>query len=128
MIFILRTKVEENRTPITEQLAKLNGSSSEMIMISEKPVAADKVAAMVEESRTIQVYIYCGLVAALFVVSLIRNSAFLNICLNSSIELHRRLFHGVMRASMRFFEVNPAGRVLNRFAKDIGNTKYFIKK
>lgn len=92
-------------------------------MISEKPVDADTVSAYIENSRNIQVYIYCALVTALFIVSLIRNSAFLNICLNSSIVLHRRLFQGVMRAAMRFFEINPAGRVLNRFAKDIGKSE-----
>jgi len=70
--------------------------------------------------RDLQIIVYSSLVAALFVVSLIRTAGFLVMCLNSSVKLHSMLFDGVLRAPMRFFEVNPVGRVLNRFAKDCG--------
>ncbi|CAL8127054.1 unnamed protein product [Orchesella dallaii] len=117
------TKMEESRAPISAQIAELNSTDQEIIItVSDKPMAinASEVLDYIEGSRTTQVYIYCGLVGTLFIVSLIRTAAFLNMCLNSSIQLHKRLFQGVLRAGMRFFEINPAGRVLNRFAKDIG--------
>lgn len=115
-----RTKVEEERAPLIQEIARLNSTEDRYIMVSSESMSIEDVSQYIEDNRTVQVYIYCGLVGILFVVSLIRNSAFLNVCLNSSIELHRRLFKGVLRAGMSFFEMNPAGRVLNRFAKDIG--------
>ncbi|ODN02105.1 Multidrug resistance-associated protein 4 [Orchesella cincta] len=121
--FGLLTKVEERRAPISEKIAELNSTDQQIfITVSEIPVAynASEVSAYIESSRTFQAYIYSGLVGTLFIVSLIRTAAFLNMCLNSSVTLHKRLFQGVLRAKMRFFELNPAGRILNRFAKDIG--------
>jgi len=61
--------------------------------------------------RNNQVYIYTGIIGALFVVSLSRTAGFMKACLRSSISLHRSLFHGVLRAPMRFFEVNPIGKI-----------------
>jgi len=122
-----RTKVEESRAPISEQIANLNSTQEQIVItVSDKPVTvnASEVSEYIENDRTFQAYIYCGLVGTLFVVSLVRTAAFLNMCLNSSVQLHRKLFQGVLRAGMRFFELNPAGRVLNRFAKDIGTIKF----
>ena len=34
--------------------------------------------------------------------------------------LHDRAFHSVMQCSIRFFDTQPIGRILNRFTKDIG--------
>lgn len=36
-------------------------------------------------------------------------------------KLHDKLFRGVTRAAMVFFNNNPSGRILNRFSRDIGN-------
>lgn len=30
------------------------------------------------------------------------------------------MFQSLIRAPMRFFDINPAGRILNRFSKDMG--------
>lgn len=114
------TKVEESRKPIRENISQQDHLEDPLISVSDRTFTVGQVSQYIEDSRTTQVYIYCALVGTLFAVSLVRNTGFLNLCLNSSIELHRRLFHGVLRAPMRFFEINPAGRVLNRFAKDIG--------
>uniref|UniRef100_A0A671USD4 Multidrug resistance-associated protein 4-like n=1 Tax=Sparus aurata TaxID=8175 RepID=A0A671USD4_SPAAU len=35
-------------------------------------------------------------------------------------NLHNSMFNAVIRTPVRFFDVNPIGRVLNRFSKDIG--------
>lgn len=37
-----------------------------------------------------------------------------------SINLHNNMFFKVMSAPMRFFNVNPKGRILNRFSRDLG--------
>lgn len=41
--------------------------------------------------------------------------------LRISVNLHDMLFRGVARAKMLFFNNNPSGRILNRFARDIYN-------
>jgi len=38
---------------------------------------------------------------------------------NASISLHERLLHAVTFSPVRFFDVTPSGRILNRFAKDM---------
>lgn len=56
-----------------------------------------------------------------------RNVAFfIQLCLNASINLHDKLFRGITRAQMIFFNNNPSGRILNRFSKDIGNIDSFL--
>jgi hypothetical protein len=45
------------------------------------------------------------------VVSLIRTVGFFSICMKSSINLHKKLFAGVIVAPMRFFELNPVGKL-----------------
>ena len=40
--------------------------------------------------------------------------------LKSSEKLHNRMTAAVIRAPVLFFDTNPAGRILNRFSKDIG--------
>ena len=42
-------------------------------------------------------------------------------CLMASRRLHNELLSSVMNAPLRFFEVTPIGRILNRFSKDIEN-------
>lgn len=42
------------------------------------------------------------------------------ICSRASQKLHNSMFNGVISATMRFFDTNPSGRILNRFSKDIG--------
>ena len=39
--------------------------------------------------------------------------------LNASTRLHNKMLHSVLRAPLSFFDTNPKGRIVNRFAKDI---------
>ena len=39
--------------------------------------------------------------------------------LNASTRLHDSMLHSVLRSPMSFFDTNPKGRIVNRFAKDI---------
>ena len=40
--------------------------------------------------------------------------------MRASMRLHDRMFRSISRATMRFFNTNTSGRVLNRFSKDMG--------
>lgn len=40
-------------------------------------------------------------------------------CIRISMNLHDMMFRGISRAKMIFFNNNPSGRTLNRFARDI---------
>lgn len=55
------------------------------------------------------------------IVYLYRSFAFFKLCLRVSINLHDKLFRGITRAKMLFYNTNPSGRILNRFARDINN-------
>ena len=66
---------------------------------------------------------YLGIYAALGLVLLfVRNLENLTITLSSYVaskKLHNQLLEAVIYSPLRFFEVTPIGRVLNRFSKDI---------
>ncbi|XP_075982413.1 putative multidrug resistance-associated protein lethal(2)03659 [Anticarsia gemmatalis] len=66
------------------------------------------------------IYIYSAMVIALVVVSLMRSFMFFSMAMRASTRLHNNMFASITRAPMRFFHVNPSGRILNRFSKDMG--------
>uniref|UniRef100_A0A674EUK8 Cystic fibrosis transmembrane conductance regulator n=1 Tax=Salmo trutta TaxID=8032 RepID=A0A674EUK8_SALTR len=43
-----------------------------------------------------------------------------NVLVKAAQSLHNRMFNSILRTPVRFFDINPIGRVLNRFSKDIG--------
>ncbi|XP_015109425.1 probable multidrug resistance-associated protein lethal(2)03659 isoform X2 [Diachasma alloeum] len=66
------------------------------------------------------VYIFSGLTVATITITLIRSFAFFEYCMKASQKLHDKMFRSISRATMRFFNTNTSGRVLNRFSKDMG--------
>lgn len=62
----------------------------------------------------------------MFALSLGRSFLFFYICLRATVRLHDRLFRGITRATMYFFNTNPSGRILNRFSRDIGCIDTFL--
>jgi len=73
-----------------------------------------------ETDRLQFIYIYAGTMVAVLCLTLNRSYAFFHMCLRASMRLHDKLFHGVTRACIVFFNSNPSGRILNRFSRDIG--------
>ncbi|SPP81313.1 multidrug resistance-associated protein 4 [Drosophila guanche] len=65
------------------------------------------------------VLFYAIILGATMIVYLIRTFGFFKMCLRISLHLHDRLFRGITRATMYFFNTNSSGRILNRFSKDI---------
>ncbi|CAM2724338.1 unnamed protein product [Rotaria socialis] len=62
---------------------------------------------------------YCGIVVTLLILSLLRIFIVKLIFLNSGRVLHNKMFQRLIRCPISFFDSNPAGRILNRFTKDI---------
>lgn len=72
-----------------------------------------------KDDRRRNIYIYSISIVALLVLTLTRSFSFFQMCLQASITLHDKLFRGIIRAKMYFYNTNPSGRILNRFSKDI---------
>ncbi|XP_014299326.1 ATP-binding cassette sub-family C member 4 isoform X1 [Microplitis demolitor] len=74
------------------------------------------------------IYIYTGLVLSVFVIGITRSLLFYISCVRASQKLHDRSFEALIRTSMRFFDTNPSGRILNRFSKDMGAIDELLPK
>nr|XP_023018988.1 multidrug resistance-associated protein 4-like [Leptinotarsa decemlineata] len=66
------------------------------------------------------VIIYTSLILATVIVTVLIRILFFRSSLNASTRLHNRMFSNILNSTMRFFNTNPSGRILNRFSKDIG--------
>ena len=59
----------------------------------------------------IALYVYTGLILGSIIMSTAKNVLFYKICMNASKNLHNSMFACMLRAPMRFFDVNPSGNV-----------------
>jgi ABC-type multidrug transport system fused ATPase/permease subunit len=73
-------------------------------------------------------YVYTGIVAMLFTFTIIRSFAFYKFCMRCSSSLHNSMFNSIIHTSMRFFDTNPSGRIMNRFSKDMGSVDELLPK
>jgi ATP-binding cassette subfamily C (CFTR/MRP) protein 4 len=71
-------------------------------------------------SQTTYIWIYSVLILLSIVLTTSRSLLFFKICMNASKRLHNSMFANILQATMRFFDTNPSGRILNRFSKDMG--------
>ncbi|XP_019892293.2 probable multidrug resistance-associated protein lethal(2)03659 [Musca domestica] len=72
-----------------------------------------------DHERHNRMIIYSVMLISAVIVFALRTFGFYTMCLRISLKLHDRLFRGITRTSMYFFNTNPSGRILNRFSKDI---------
>lgn len=73
-------------------------------------------------------YIYTGIIVALFVIAFVRSWTFYRLTRTISQNLHDSMFHGLVSTTMRFFDLNPSGRIMNRFSKDMGTADEMLPK
>ncbi|KAL3283447.1 hypothetical protein HHI36_006592 [Cryptolaemus montrouzieri] len=66
------------------------------------------------------IYIYVSFVISLIVLAVTKSILFHNFCVSASKHLHNNMFKCLLQAPMRFFDTNCNGKLLNRFAKDMG--------
>ena len=65
---------------------------------------------------------------SILILGVIRALVFFTICLRCSQQLHDSAFGALIRATKRFFDTNPSGRILNRFSKDMGAVDEMLPK
>ncbi|KAF5273604.1 hypothetical protein FQR65_LT04603 [Abscondita terminalis] len=70
--------------------------------------------------RSYFIIVYTVFIVVLFLMTLLRNTVLFNFCMRTSTHLHDSMFQNIVYATMRFFNNNSAGRILNRFTKDMG--------
>lgn len=117
--FSFRVNWEESLTESNStQTIQNNSSGIEFDDTNSTTIWTDE---MIFEKR--HFYIYTYTISMMLVLYLVfqRSFAFFQMCLRASIKLHDKLFRGMTRATMYFFNTNPSGRILNRFSKDIGS-------
>ncbi|CAF3345421.1 unnamed protein product [Rotaria sp. Silwood2] len=71
-----------------------------------------------EQRSSFYAYVYLGVILATLIVALIRAGYTFYIMLRGSTYFHNRMLKGILYTSLRFFESNPSGRILNRASKD----------
>ncbi|XP_035860385.1 multidrug resistance-associated protein 4-like isoform X3 [Sander lucioperca] len=64
--------------------------------------------------------VYAGLTATSVVFGFLRSLVFFNVLVSAAQTLHNSMFDAILRTPVHFFDINPIGRILNRFSKDIG--------
>lgn len=73
-----------------------------------------------EHSQDFYIYLYTLFIIGSIVLTTLRSLLFFKVCMKASKNLHNTMFSNLLRATMRFFDVNPSGRILTRFSKDMG--------
>uniref|UniRef100_A0A3P8U3V8 ATP-binding cassette, sub-family C (CFTR/MRP), member 4 n=1 Tax=Amphiprion percula TaxID=161767 RepID=A0A3P8U3V8_AMPPE len=76
--------------------------------------------AIQELDRDFYLGIYAGLTGATIIFGFMRNLVLFNVLVRCAQSLHNGMFNTILRTPVRFFDINPIGRILNRFSKDIG--------
>jgi ATP-binding cassette subfamily C (CFTR/MRP) protein 4 len=71
-----------------------------------------------EQRSSFYAYVYLGLALGTLIIVLMRSIYVFYIILCGSTHFHNRMFRGILYTSLRFFESNSSGRILNRASKD----------
>lgn len=77
-------------------------------------------------SRENIIYTYSGITIGTILCSLIYCLSFVGFFTRASINLHNTVVGRLIHGKMNFFDLNPAGRILNRFSKDMGIVDEYI--
>ena len=85
---------------------------------------------MTKENETLDrapvIYAYSGITLGTIIFSVVHSLYFMLYFTLASINLHSTSFSSIIQATMRFYNNNPSGRILNRFSKDLGYIDEYI--
>ncbi|XP_046746877.1 ATP-binding cassette subfamily C member 4-like [Diprion similis] len=113
-----RAAIKANETAFNITSSKNETSNNFHQMFWDPDTAWFDQYGLLHSNVAIQIYTIL-IAAAIFFLSL-RSLLFMKICMTASRTIHDSMFSNLLRATMRFFNTNPTGRILNRFSKDVG--------
>uniref|UniRef100_A0A8D3DC56 Multidrug resistance-associated protein 4 n=1 Tax=Scophthalmus maximus TaxID=52904 RepID=A0A8D3DC56_SCOMX len=111
----------KTRVLVTHQLQHLR-TNDHILILKEVCVDEDHfrdAKVMARMTRFMIPSLLLGLTAAAVVFGYARSLVIFHGLVRSAQTLHDSMFSAVLRAPVAFFDVNPIGRILNRFSKDI---------
>lgn len=109
--------LENVRSNFTPTSFTITSDAIQELRIAEE---AESTRGFWDFDRNTCIYIYSTITALTVIITVIRSFTFFTICMRASIRLHDKMFSSITHATMRFFNTNPSGRILNRFSKDMG--------
>ncbi|XP_076736105.1 ATP-binding cassette sub-family C member 4 [Maylandia zebra] len=95
-----------------------NGTNSRVTAVSLKS-GMNVTSSYQEFNLSFYLSIYSGLTAAAVVFGFARSLVIFHGLVRSAQTLHNSMFSAVLHTPVSFFDVNPIGRILNRFSKDV---------
>lgn len=119
--FSFRVNVNQVKGTSPQSITIIGTNSSDFI--ESKPIVASKSESWWVETISDKhkaLIIYSSLVLLTVVVTISRSLGFFRYCMTASTRLHNLMFSKIVFSAMRFFNLNPSGRILNRFSKDVG--------
>lgn len=102
-----------------EEVASKIGNDTEILDKNSSSIIVKSAELSGEKDQNFYAYVYCGLMGAFIVFSVVRSILFFGYCMRISINLHNGMFRSLVRAPVKFFDDNPSGRIMNRFTKDL---------
>ncbi|KAJ8941680.1 hypothetical protein NQ314_010326 [Rhamnusium bicolor] len=72
------------------------------------------------------IYFYSAITLGTIIVAVVKSLYFMIFFTIASRNLHDYIFSRIIKATMRFYNQNPSGRILNRFSKDLGTIDEYI--
>ncbi|XP_028587595.1 ATP-binding cassette sub-family C member 5 isoform X2 [Podarcis muralis] len=93
------------------------GSGNATLMLGNETV----VSSSMKDNPHMHYYagIYALSMGIMLILKVVRGVVFVKGTLRASSRLHDELFRRILRSPMKFFDTTPAGRILNRFSKDM---------
>ncbi|KAJ3224277.1 Multidrug resistance-associated protein 4 [Clydaea vesicula] len=95
------------------------GQAASMITDWWISVWTNQSAAQQAENGAFNASLYVSLAVFSVFSSIFRSMFFFLVCLKCSKYLFLDMMNKILRSSLNFFEINPHGRILNRFSKDL---------
>lgn len=125
-----RTNQEDIRYVATLNYTRISAYLDEPLTrtLASKTITADQIFDEIESNGVVywifktqvSIYIYMALILFTIFFTVSRAMFFYKLAMKASKNIHKKMFHCLLEAPMRFFDTNPSGRVLNRFSKDMG--------
>lgn len=105
----LWTNSEERRAHFNWTISENSTESGESDQLHNNETASSIAQSLDNIDTYMGITVFSGMVAGVFVFSLVRTIHFFILCMNSSVGLHNKMFQAIIRAPLQFFDHNPVG-------------------